>query len=710
MANPKQYQNLSIQPSGSMTKMRAEQIKSEDGLGSLAIDLEALRGQVKDIIGADDYKEEITGEYAKVQIVDLAAHLDASSANSSLSVKQAANVVGAFSVNTDKLTVAAATGNTMVAGTFNAVGAADLDSTLDVAGASDLHGAVKAYSTFNAVGAADLDSTLNVDGASDLRGAVYAHSTFRADGAVDINAAMDVSGSSDLHGAVHAYSTLEVDGESTLASAIIEDITAQHIMFAGAAHEVEGSANLKWDGTDLIVGSAKVSDLTATRVTFAGASGSLVDDAKMTFAAGVLTVSGSTYSANASIVGNLTVAGNFVVEGDTVTQNVGTVTTEDSIITLNKGASSIPLDGVGIEFESGSAIVGYVKTDGAGNMMIKAATGSELTLDVNAAKTIAVAGDLTIEAASFVNQDLTTDAMPQFTKAKLTDLTASRLMASNGSKETVSADLSAWVAGTTNQVNVADNASGSITLSLPQDIHSGATPSFVNVKHSGLVGEEGKAMKIAASGTIAPAAWNEFIEVQANVGLFLSQSALKAQVQLAQDIRTTASPTFAGAFFGTYGSVSLNAGTDLKITASTGSLKFDDSYRAAGGWTSPLKLAGAAGEWTALETAYGSDTLSLLAMLTAAAPSTNKRYVWTSSSATGTDVVLSAIDAVTFPIGAASYQNGKSDVFVNGQLMAEGSGKDFEFAAPSGTDRVKIVFAFSLQSGDVVTLHRYPAA
>ena len=42
--------------------------------------------------------------------------------------------------------------------------------------------------------------------------------------------------------------------------------------------------------------------------------------------------------------------------------------------------------------------------------------------------------------------------------------------------------------------------------------------------------------------------------------------------------------------------------------------------------------------------------------------------------------------------------------------MAEGSGKDFEFAAPAGTDRVKIVFAFSLQSGDVVTLHRYPAA
>jgi hypothetical protein len=217
-------------------------------------------------------------------------------------------------------------------------------------------------------------------------------------------------------------------------------------------------------------------------------------------------------------------------------------------------------------------------------------------------------------------------------------------------------------------------------------------------------------MKIAASGTLAPAAWNEFIEVQSNVGLFLSQSALKAQVQLAQDIRTSASPTFAGMTFGSYGAiVAVGGGADLKLAAVTGSLKFDDSYRAASTFGQPLKLAGAAGEWSAIETAYGGE-LSLLAMLAAAAPSTNKRYVWTSSTATGTEVSLTAVDAAAFPIGAVSYQGGKSDVFVNGQLMAEGAGKDFEFGAPAGTDRVKITFAFSLQSGDVVTLHRYPAA
>jgi len=234
--------------------------------------------------------------------------------------------------------------------------------------------------------------------------------------------------------------------------------------------------------------------------------------------------------------------------------------------------------------------------------------------------------------------------MPEFTKAKLSTLTASRLMASNGSKETVSADLYSWVAGTANQVNIADNAgSGSITLSLPQNIHSAA------------------------------------------------------------------SPTFAGMTFGSYGTVSVSGGVDLKIVAVTGSLKLDDSFRLGSGVSQPLKLAGATGEWTAIETAYGGE-YSLLSMLVAAAPSTNKRYVWSSSTATGVEVVLTSANASAFPIGATYYQSGKSDVFVNGQLMAEGSGKDFEFGAPAGTDRVKLTFAFSLQSGDVVTLHRYAAA
>ena len=70
----------------------------------------------------------------------------------------------------------------------------------------------------------------------------------------------------------------------------------------------------------------------------------------------------------------------------------------------------------------------------------------------------------------------------------LNDLSASRLVATNGSDELVSSDLIGWVAGTANQISVADDADGSITLSTPQDIHTGATPTFAGLICPSVVG------------------------------------------------------------------------------------------------------------------------------------------------------------------------------------------------------------------------------
>lgn len=116
------------------TKIRAEQVKSEDGFNSLAVDLEALRGQVKDIIGAANYKEEITGEYAKVQIVDLAYHMDAASGSLALSVKNDLAVAGAADLQS----------------TLDVAGAADFSSTLAVAGKADFAGIVDVAMTLSA--------------------------------------------------------------------------------------------------------------------------------------------------------------------------------------------------------------------------------------------------------------------------------------------------------------------------------------------------------------------------------------------------------------------------------------------------------------------------------------------------------------------------------------------------------------------------------
>jgi len=56
--------------------------------------------------------------------------------------------------------------------------------------------------------------------------------------------------------------------------------------------------------------------------------------------------------------------------------------------------------------------------------------------------------------------------------------TADRLLSTNSSKELTSTDLNSWVDGTTNQVTVTDDTDGTITLSLPQDIDTGATVQF----------------------------------------------------------------------------------------------------------------------------------------------------------------------------------------------------------------------------------------
>jgi len=74
------------------------------------------------------------------------------------------------------------------------------------------------------------------------------------------------------------------------------------------------------------------------------------------------------------------------------------------------------------------------------------------------------------------------DKNKTFSNLTLTDLTASRLVATGGNKEFESVtDLAAWIAGTTNRIIVSDNGNGTITLSCPQDIHVDATPEFAGI-------------------------------------------------------------------------------------------------------------------------------------------------------------------------------------------------------------------------------------
>lgn len=160
-----------------------------------------------------------------------------------------------------------------------------------------------------------------------------------------------VSGDQHFEGAAQFDDTLTVDGEATLASAIVEDLIAAvgAIVIHDGAGALQDSADFKFDGSHIYAPGAKISGLTQHQVVVPGAAGVLGGSAALTFNGTELYVNGALdVSGNADIGGNLTVQGNFVVEGDTVTQNVTTVTTEDSVITLNRNAQSIPVAGAGI--------------------------------------------------------------------------------------------------------------------------------------------------------------------------------------------------------------------------------------------------------------------------------------------------------------------------------------------------------------------------
>jgi len=144
------------------------------------------------------------------------------------------NANAGIAVDTNKFTVADTTGNTLIAGTLGVTG----ETTLSSAIVSDL-----------------TDNRITIAGTS---GALEDDAKFRFDGT---NFHIGVSGSEVFdvtvaNGNTQITGTINVDGESTLASAVVEDLTNNRIVIAGAGGAIEDDANLTFDGTTFTVAAA----------------------------------------------------------------------------------------------------------------------------------------------------------------------------------------------------------------------------------------------------------------------------------------------------------------------------------------------------------------------------------------------------------------------------------------------------------------------
>ena len=395
MAIKTSFLSSSVEPAlpHASTKLRAEQMKSEDGFNSLAADLFAIRSQIGAIIGEGyNYKENI--DSFDVQLAELNPHLSGSYTGNVLKVKQDLGVEG----------------NTVLGG----------GSGKDIS----------------------------------FIGKSQTSLLVRNDNVVDL-----------------------------------------------------GDTGTRWKNVFAYDLHAK--NLTSGRVPFAGAGGKLVDDADMSYdtATDVLSIKGSKFGENVEIAGNLT------VQGTTTTINSTAVSVDDINIVLGDTASPSDLtaNGGGItlkgatdktiiwsnasgywQFSEGiaapSGTLGniksapWLKADVNGKVIAGDSAGFgtllDAVLDAGTGVSIAVDASTKVSTVSIGQPVATTDEVT-FKSVIGSDLTASRLMASNGSSKMVSvADLSAWVAGTANRVSVANDGDGTITLSGPQDLHSGASPEF----------------------------------------------------------------------------------------------------------------------------------------------------------------------------------------------------------------------------------------
>ena len=182
----------------------------------------------------------------------------------------------------------------------------------------------------------------------------------------DINGDIDVDGHTELD-------NVNISGLTTAALLNVSSLTDGRVTFASASGRLVDSANLTFDGTNLIAASAKITDLTSGRVVTAGTNGALQDSNNLTFNGSLLDVTG-----NLAVSGNVSIAGTLTYQDVTNVDSVGIATARVGIKVLTGG---IEIDGGGIDVQAGVSTF-------AGNIIANGSIDLEGDIDVNGQTTL----------------------------------------------------------------------------------------------------------------------------------------------------------------------------------------------------------------------------------------------------------------------------------------------------------------------------------
>lgn len=569
---------------------------------------------------------------------------------------------------------------------------------------------------------------LRVESVSDLGGDARARQKLRVDGAADLKSTLFVTGAAGLASSLTVAGAADFNGDVTANKISIDGDTAGRLYVVGATGELEDSSALSFGGGKLAVGGGvdasgtveanaiKIDGDTAQRLYIVDADGSLKDEAKLTFDGSKLAVDGNFQAKTGSFSGDLTVDGDLLIKGATTTIDTQNLLVKDAKIVISSGSlvdgAGIYLgdEGAGENIRWNAADTKWIASDKlaadtlqaldlSSNIVFADASGNlvEITdqqlADAMEARLVAGTGVSISETGAAITvaigQAVATTSAVTFAVVTGSNLTASRLMASNGAKAMVSADLYAWVAGTANQVSVADDADGSITLSLPQSIHTDADVEFDSLKLGDNVADAGKALKIGVAGEVVAAAWNEFVAIESNVGLELVQSGFKAEIGLAQDIRSSATIQFAR--------VELD-GVGNYVDSSADGL---------------VLHAGAAGDSVVFEfdngksISLGLENLSGFTATTIMGALNELKATASASSKKATHAVGAGGFAANANMAGSLSSNfldelsaGNAMIFVNGQLMLDTADYVLDTVAKS------LKFTFALVADDVVVVQK----